>query len=268
MHAKSARGHAFLDKDLLPQVKEAFGAVQAGRQGGAREGAGQGHRAGASARRGPRDAAQGQGAARASSPSDAVDVGALENEVYDHLYSFFRRYYSEGDFLAKRVYKPGVYAIPYEGEEVKLHWANARPVLHQDQRVPSRLRLPPAAGRRKNRCACTSGWRTRPRASTATSRRPRARSARLHPGGRSDFIAEEDGELVIRFEYRPATLTDWPKSREGKTQAAGQKDLTALATKRVLAVTDASLAPGSRSWASRTSPPAARRPTTRGWKRI
>jgi hypothetical protein len=43
---------------------------------------------------------------------------------YDHLYSFFRRYYSEGDFLAKRVYKPGVYAIPYEGEEVTLHWAN------------------------------------------------------------------------------------------------------------------------------------------------
>ncbi|HNV37333.1 MAG TPA: site-specific DNA-methyltransferase, partial [Rectinema sp.] len=54
----------------------------------------------------------------------AVDTGALESEVYDHLYSFFRRYYSEGDFLSKRVYKPGVYAIPYEGEEVKLYWAN------------------------------------------------------------------------------------------------------------------------------------------------
>ena len=53
-----------------------------------------------------------------------MDVGALESEVYDHLFSFFRRYYSEGDFLAKRVYKPGVYAIPYEGEEVTLHWAN------------------------------------------------------------------------------------------------------------------------------------------------
>ena len=37
---------------------------------------------------------------------------------------FFQRYYAEGDFLAKRVYKPGVYAIPYEGEEVTLHWAN------------------------------------------------------------------------------------------------------------------------------------------------
>src|SRR5205823_14948117 len=56
--------------------------------------------------------------------NEAVDVAALENEVYDHLFSFFRRYYSDGDFLTKRVYKPGVYAIPYEGEEVKVHWAN------------------------------------------------------------------------------------------------------------------------------------------------
>src|SRR5690554_2470022 len=62
---------------------------------------------------------------RARLASEAVDAGALEAEVYDHLYSFFRRYYSEGDFLSKRVYMPGVYAIPYEGEEVKLHWANA-----------------------------------------------------------------------------------------------------------------------------------------------
>ena len=33
--------------------------------------------------------------------------------------------YQGGDFLALRRYKAGVYAIPYEGEEVKLHWANA-----------------------------------------------------------------------------------------------------------------------------------------------
>jgi adenine-specific DNA-methyltransferase len=38
-----------------------------------------------------------------------------------------------------------------------------------------------------------------------------------------EFIAEEDGEqgkeLVICFEYRPATLTDWPDDgREGKSK--------------------------------------------------
>jgi adenine-specific DNA-methyltransferase len=61
---------------------------------------------------------------RARLASEAVDIGALETEVYDHLFSFFRRYYSEGDFLSLRRYKAGVYAIPYEGEEVTLHWAN------------------------------------------------------------------------------------------------------------------------------------------------
>lgn len=48
----------------------------------------------------------------------------LENEVFSHLVRFFERYYEEGDFISKRRYKDGVYAIPYEGEEVKLYWAN------------------------------------------------------------------------------------------------------------------------------------------------
>ncbi|MFQ8997522.1 site-specific DNA-methyltransferase [Allofournierella massiliensis] len=53
-----------------------------------------------------------------------VDLSALEADVYSALYSFFNRYYDEGDFISKRRYKEGVYAIPYEGEEVKLYWAN------------------------------------------------------------------------------------------------------------------------------------------------
>lgn len=49
----------------------------------------------------------------------------LENEVYSHLTIFFGRYYDGGDFISQRRYKKDVYAIPYEGEEVKLYWANA-----------------------------------------------------------------------------------------------------------------------------------------------
>lgn len=49
----------------------------------------------------------------------------LENSVYSHLATFFSRYYDGGDFISLRRYKKDVYAIPYEGEEVKLHWANA-----------------------------------------------------------------------------------------------------------------------------------------------
>lgn len=51
-------------------------------------------------------------------------VETMELEVYSRLTQFFKRYYKEGDFISQRRYKDGVYAIPYEGEEVKLHWAN------------------------------------------------------------------------------------------------------------------------------------------------
>lgn len=53
------------------------------------------------------------------------NIEDLENEVYSHLSTFFGRYYDGGDFISQRRYKKDVYAIPYEGEEVKLHWANA-----------------------------------------------------------------------------------------------------------------------------------------------
>jgi adenine-specific DNA-methyltransferase len=58
-----------------------------------------------------------------------------------------------------------------------------------------------------------------------------------------DFISEDNGELVIRFEYRPATLTDWPEdAREGKTKAPTQKDLIVIAERRVLAIADLAMA--------------------------
>ena len=57
--------------------------------------------------------------------SSGIDKSSLENEVYNRLTDFFSRYYDEGDFISQRRYKDGAYAIPYEGEEVKLHWANA-----------------------------------------------------------------------------------------------------------------------------------------------
>lgn len=56
--------------------------------------------------------------------ASGTDLAGLETDVYSALFSFFNRYYDEGDFISKRRYKEGVYAIPYEGEEVKLHWAN------------------------------------------------------------------------------------------------------------------------------------------------
>jgi len=50
---------------------------------------------------------------------------AMEATIYNHLYAFFSRYYQNGDFISKRRYsKRQRYAIPYNGEEVYLYWAN------------------------------------------------------------------------------------------------------------------------------------------------
>jgi adenine-specific DNA-methyltransferase len=57
--------------------------------------------------------------------ADATDeVNVL---VYNDLYNFFSRYYDEGDFAPKYRYsiKGHKYAIPYNGEEVKLYWATS-----------------------------------------------------------------------------------------------------------------------------------------------
>ena len=48
-----------------------------------------------------------------------------EDVVYNHLYTFFSRYYDNGDFIPRRRYSQTErYAVPYNGEEIYLHWAN------------------------------------------------------------------------------------------------------------------------------------------------
>jgi adenine-specific DNA-methyltransferase len=49
----------------------------------------------------------------------------LENNIYNHIYAFFSRYYDKGDFISKRRYgRNNKYVIPYNGEETLLYWAN------------------------------------------------------------------------------------------------------------------------------------------------
>ena len=247
LHAKSAEVSQFLDKELLPQVKTAFGQYKTADKAEIENSLATAIKQAEGLGVDP-ETTQKVKDLRARLASDAVDVGALESEVYDHLYSFFRRYYSEGDFLARRVYKPGVYAIPYEGEEVTLHWANkdqyyiktteylrdyAFRLRPDDDKKPMRVhfRLADAAEGEHGNVKAAQG---------------KDRVFILAARGESDhdFIAEEDGEqgkeLVIRFAYRPATLTDWPEDeRAGRKKPPVQKELSALAAKRILTVADA-----------------------------
>jgi len=250
MHAKSAEVSQFLDKDLLPQVQAAFGQYRTADKAEIEKELAKAIEQAQSLGADPETLPKVKDL-RAQIKNDAVDIGALESEVYDHLFSFFRRYYSEGDFLAKRVYKPGVYAIPYEGEEVTLHWANKDQyyIKTSEYLRDYAFRLRPDDEQKAMRVHFRLADAVEGEHGNVKAAEGKDRVFILAAAGDSgrDFIAEEDGEqgkeLVIRFEYRPATLIDWPDdAREGKTKPPSQKELIALAVKRVLTVADASLA--------------------------
>jgi len=58
---------------------------------------------------------------------EVENIDEIQMQVYNDLYNFFSRYYEEGDFIPQYRYsiKMHRYAIPYNGEEVKLYWVNA-----------------------------------------------------------------------------------------------------------------------------------------------
>jgi len=226
MHAKSAEVNQFLDQDLLPQVKEAFALYKTADKA-------------VTEKELTRAIEQAQGLGvdpettqkvkdlRARLASEAVDVDQLESEVFDHLFSFFRRYYSDGDFLSKRVYKPGVYAIPYEGEEVKLHWANADQyyIKTSEYLRDYAFRLRPNDAKKPMRVHfrlvdASEGEHGNVKAATDKDRRFKL--------AETDALALEDDELIVRFTYQP--------------DPAKQKDLNTAAEEMLLATTDPALA--------------------------
>jgi adenine-specific DNA-methyltransferase len=251
MHAKSAEVTQFLDKDLLPQINAAFGQYKTADKA---EIESELAKVIAGIEAASMDPAQSPKVSdlRARLANEAVDIGTLESEVYDHLFSFFRRYYDQGDFLAKRVYKPGVYAIPYEGEEVTLHWANKDQYYIKTSEYLSdyAFRLRPDDDQQPMRVHFRLVDATEGEHGNVKAAEGQSRVFILAASGESgcDFMAEEEGEqgkeLAIHFQYRPATLNDWPEDeRDGKKKPPVQKDLSALAAKRVLAVADGSLTP-------------------------
>lgn len=185
----------FLEKDLLPQVKEAFSHYKSADKAQLQEKLDNLTQQIESAGMNPEDSPKVKGL-QGQIADSSVDVTALENEVFSHLFNFFRRYYHEGDFISLRRYKEGVYAIPYEGEEVKLHWAN-----HDQYYVKSSEYF------RDYIFTMSSGKRVRVHLVAASSEQDNKKEA---PGKERRFIIceedpvyEEDGELFIRFEYRP-----------------------------------------------------------------
>lgn len=126
MNLKNREVVDFLDNRLLPQVGQALELIT---------------KADSAALREELDRAIDQARNIGVDPDEAPGVREIKDrlksvkedkqaevDTYNHLYNFFSRYYSEGDFISNRRYKgegKEAYAIPYNGEEVKLHWANA-----------------------------------------------------------------------------------------------------------------------------------------------
>lgn len=254
MHAKSAEVSRFLDDELLPQVREAFkqyrSADRAELERELEEAIEKAEELGADPETTPKVQQL-----RVRLEERAVDLGALEAEVYDHLYRFFRRYYSDGDFLSKRVYKPGVYAIPYEGEEVKLHWANADQYYTKTSEYlrDYAFRLRPGVGGDPMRVHFRLVDAAEGEHGNVKEGKDRVFVLAAAEESGRDFLSETEGEagqeLVVRFEYRPATMLDWPEEKREEERERlknpkppKQDDLNALAARRILAVSEPALA--------------------------
>ena len=191
----------FLDHDLLPRVREALSHMQESERAALQmriaEAIEQARNLGLDD---PSDAPPRVRELQAKLTADG-DIGEEEVEVYGHLVSFLRRYYKEGDYISLRRYKEGTYAIPYEGEEVRLHWANADQYyvksteqfrdytfLASDEGEPERrvhFKLVLADTERNN------------------NRAPVGQESRFVLA-EDESVGEVDGELVVCFEYRAA----------------------------------------------------------------
>lgn len=130
MHAKAQEVQDFIGTDLLKIVADAFGDVDEARKAELK--AKIEKEIAAAKEYGVADPENSPKVKEAQAAYDAVkDTASAEADVYDHLYRFFERYYDDGDFISRRYYtretsgKAAPFAVPYNGEEVKLHWANA-----------------------------------------------------------------------------------------------------------------------------------------------
>ncbi len=148
---------------------------------------------------------------------DEVDY---ETEVYSHLLRFFSRYYEKGDFISRRRYKGDTYAIPYDGEEVVLHWANKDQYYTKSSENFTHYRFTLSDGRKVHlRLIAADTAKNNNKDTNGQERRfVLAESIDEHP----QIITESDGELTIRFEYKPFD------------KATKQADLIAQAIKAIL----------------------------------
>ncbi len=206
----------FLEEELLPQVQEAFGIYKSADKAELEEELEKTIQSAKAAGFDPEESPKVK-EVREGLAKYGVDTTALENEVFSDLYNFFRRYYHEGDFLSLRRYKEGIYAIPYEGEEVKLHWANHDQYYIKTSEYFRDYTFKLPSGKSVHfKLAEADTEKDNIKAQTENERR--------FILSQEETLEEIDGELYIRFQYVPD-----PEKRK-------QTALNELAVERILAL--------------------------------
>ena len=124
--------------------------------------------------------------------------------IFNHLYTFFSRYYEDGDFIPRRRYSQTErYAIPYNGEEVYLHWANRDQYYVKSGEHFSAYRF------KSQGITVTFDLRD------VDVEKDNVQGAKRFfiPLAAETIYSPETAEIAIPFEYRP--LTDEEKARYG-----------------------------------------------------
>ena len=213
MKLKSEEVEAFLAEDLLPQVKEALRLA--------------GHRELVSLEQKIEEDAEAQlkrGMDPDRRPAPALadkreQIGDIkedvlaEADVFHHLAAFFDRYYSEGDFVSKRRYSSAgdtAYLIPYDGEEVKLYWANSDQyyIKTTENYATYEFRLGSGETARPVRFEIAAADNEK---DAIQPSKPKQRRFVLRDG--ANAVEAGEAGLTARFEHRPLTAAEsrrWP----------------------------------------------------------
>ncbi len=232
MNLKAEEITNFLDDDLLPQVKDVLNLTsdeeRARLEEALQTAQKQARDLGVDPDTTPRVSELKQQLAEAKADAEA------ETDVYNHLANFFARYYDEGDFMSLRRYSGGgqsSYLIPYDGEEVKLHWANANQYYIKSTENYASYVFTVGAGTEKRRVrfeiAKADNERDNIKETSGKQRR-----FLLTESETTKAVEIDNGELVVRFEHRP--LTEPEKRTYPGNNSKQQDKINEAASRRIL----------------------------------
>ena len=239
MHAKADQVSKFLKEDLLDTIRDAFGAADAEKVTAAEQ-----------AVEAAIERARYDGFPDPEESRSVIDAKqklaqargeeSREGEIYDHLTRFFERYYDKGDFMSRRYYgresatKAAPYAVPYDGREVYLHWANKDQYYVKSAEYLSNFTFDLAKAKEREgllhpqslkvHCRLVDadeGEHNNVKASDATER-----FFLIHEDEPVKVIQGADGhpELVLQFEYRTDPKKSGKSARHQETRLMEAKD--------------------------------------------